>query len=244
MNPLLRASAAHVFVASLDAPMLDEGDLHHLKRVLRIRATDPITISDGVGGWLPARLVHGRVEPAGEPQQVPEPAHSTLASAIPKGDRAEWLVQKVTELGVSEIVLGHFARSVVRWEGDRLAKQRARLQRVAREAAMQSRRVWLPKLVIGESFAQLSGRPHAALADPDGHDALPGRCLIIGPEGGFDPAELDVPLPRIRLTDTVLRTETAAVVGALRVVFAGQGGEFSSPSADLDPQEGNVDGAG
>ena len=225
MNPVLRASAAHVFVESLESPALTEVDTHHLQRVLRIRPTDTVTLADGAGAWRTARLVHGAVEVTGEIFAEAPGEPSTIVSAIPKGERVEWLVQKVTELGVSEIVLADFARSVVRWEGDRLAKQRARLLRVIREAAMQSRRLWLPSLVVGEPFAVVARRPGAALAEPGGTDALPGRCVIVGPEGGFSDEERSLNLPRVGLTDTILRTETAAVVGALRVVLPGQANE-------------------
>ena len=54
---MLRGSAAHVFVESLDAPVLREDDEHHLRRVLRIRHTDSISVGDGAGGWLVANLL-------------------------------------------------------------------------------------------------------------------------------------------------------------------------------------------
>ncbi len=71
----------------------------------------------------------------------------TIAVAIPKHDRPEWLVQKPTELGVDRIVFLHAERSVVRWDGDRAERHLARLAAVAVEALMQSRRVWLPEIV-------------------------------------------------------------------------------------------------
>ena len=55
MNPLLRESAAHVFVESLEVPDLSSDDAHHLQRVLRIRPTDVISVSDGHGRWALAR---------------------------------------------------------------------------------------------------------------------------------------------------------------------------------------------
>jgi 16S rRNA U1498 N3-methylase RsmE len=59
VNPVLRGSAAHIFVDSLGAPQLSGDDDHHLRRVLRIRDADVITVGDGAGRWVVARLVAG-----------------------------------------------------------------------------------------------------------------------------------------------------------------------------------------
>lgn len=218
MNPALRNSAAHVFVDSLDAPALSADDAHHLFRVLRVRDGEIVTVSDGAGGWRVTRAAGGAVVADGPVEREPVPVPCTIAAAIPKGDRAEWMVQKLTEIGVGEIVLLHCARSVVRWDGERGAKQLARLQRVAREAAVQSRRVWLPVVRGPVPFAEAAALPGAVLAEPDGDRGVPGSTVIIGPEGGFSPEELAVPLPRRRLVDTVLRVETAAIVAASGVL--------------------------
>ncbi len=214
MNPALRSSAAHVFVASVEVPEPSPDDLHHLVRVLRLRDGEVVTVSDGVGAWRVTELAGGALVPCGEVQGVEAPQRCTIASAIPKGDRLEWMVQKLTEVGVTEIVLVHCARSVVRWDGDRAAKQLARLQRVAREAAVQSRRVWLPTLRGPVPFAEAAAIPGAVLAEPDGQPGIAASAVIIGPEGGFSAEELSLPLARLRLVDTVLRVETAAVVAA------------------------------
>ena len=56
MNDVLRRSAAHVFVESLNNPQLDDLDAHHLLKVLRVRDTDSVSLSDGIGGWMTATL--------------------------------------------------------------------------------------------------------------------------------------------------------------------------------------------
>ncbi len=217
MNPALRSSAAHVFVATLEAPQLNPDDAHHLFRVLRLRDGEVVTVSDGVGGWRSTEVVGASLRAIGDIERAPAPARVTIATAIPKGDRAEWMVQKLTELGVGEIVFVDCARSVVRWDDERGAKQRRRLERVAREASMQSRRTWLPTLLGPVPVAEVLSRPGSALAEPDGHDEvdLP-RCIVIGPEGGFSPDELAAPVPHIRLSDTILRVETAAIVAGVK----------------------------
>ncbi len=220
MNPALRTSAAHVFVESVDAPDPSPDDTHHLFRVLRLRDGETVTVSDGLGGWRTTVAAGGALRVDGPVVREPAPAPCTIAAAIPKGDRAEWMVQKLTEVGVGEIVLMHCARSVVRWEGERGAKQLARLQRVVREAAVQSRRVWLPVVRGPVPFAEAAALPGAVLAEPDGAAGVVASTVLIGPEGGFAADELAVPLPRLRLLDTVLRVETAAIVAASGVLYA------------------------
>ena len=168
-------------------------------------------MADGSGGWR--RCAFGpALDPMGPVETEPraEPA-ITVAFALVKGQRPEWAVQKLTEVGVDRIVPLVAARSVVR------GSSVDRLRRVAREAAVQSRRAWLPVVDDVAPVAVAASAPGAALAHPDG--APPGLdtpVVLVGPEGGWDPAELGLALPRIRLGSRVLRTETAAVVaGAL-----------------------------
>ncbi len=222
MNPALRSSAAHLFVGSIDSPEPSPDDLHHLFRVLRLRDGEVVTVSDGAGAWRTTVAGDGALVPDGAVYHEAPPRPCTVAAAIPKGDRAEWMVQKLTEVGVSEIVLLHCARSIVRWDGDRGAKQLARLRRVAREAASQSRRVWLPVVNGPVPFDQVVARPGAVLAEPDGHLDLAvdtsADLVVVGPEGGFSADELAVPVPHVRLLDTVLRVETAAIAAACGIL--------------------------
>ena len=219
MNPALRTSAAHVFVESIASPQPEDDDAHHLFRVLRLRDGEVVTVSDGRGSWCATRVVGGALQPETAPVQEPAPIQLTIASAIPKGDRAEWMVQKLTELGVTEIAFLHCARSVVRWEGERGVRQLQRMRRVAREAAMQSRRVWLPALTGPVPTDTMLSRPHAVLAEPAGstRDQLPFRpsTVVVGPEGGFSPEELSVDVPWLRVGDQILRVETAAIATAV-----------------------------
>ncbi len=222
MNPALRSSAAHVFVASLDAPELHPDDAHHLGRVLRIGARDAISVSDGAGRWATARLDHGALVDVVVADEVAPASNVHIAASIPKGDRCEWMVQKLTELGVARITLIECERSVVRWDAPRAERQLDRLRRVAREAAMQSRRAWLPSIEGVTAFTEVATRPGVVLAEPDGPaaDEVTPACVIVGPEGGFSPAELAMDVPRMSLGSTVLRVETAAIVAAVLLSLA------------------------
>jgi 16S rRNA (uracil1498-N3)-methyltransferase len=149
-----------VFVEDPAVPVLTEGDVHHLLDVLRLRPGESVAAGDGRGSWVPCRLAgvpggrgSGQVDPgsvlvADGPLTTTarlEPA-LTVAFAPTKGDRPEWVTQKLTELGVDRIVPLRARRSVVRWDGERGRRAVERLRRVAREASAQSRRTWLPEV--------------------------------------------------------------------------------------------------
>ncbi|MDP9070739.1 MAG: 16S rRNA (uracil(1498)-N(3))-methyltransferase [Actinomycetota bacterium] len=216
----LRASAAHVFVADLEVPHLEEQDRHHLERVLRLRPGQPVTVADGDGGWRRCAWVGGgRLEPCGGEGREPTPTPSvTVGFALTKGERPEWVVQKLTEAGVDRIVPFVAARSVVRWDADKAERSAGRWQRVAREAAMQSRRTRLPALepvtTVVEAAARLG--PAASLAEPGGAPtSLERPAVLVGPEGGWAVEELGAGLPTVGLGPTVLRADTAAVAAGL-----------------------------
>jgi 16S rRNA (uracil1498-N3)-methyltransferase len=206
---------AHVFVADLQHPALDTADLHHLTRVLRLRAGEPVSCSDGAGGWRPCRF-EGRValSPDGPVARPARPMPLLCVGFAPvKGDRSEWAVQKLTEAGVDRIVLLVTDRSVVRWASERAGRQLERLRAVARQAAAQSRRLWLPDVTPPQPLESVTATsPAAAMAAPEGGPpALDRPCILVGPEGGWSPEEEGLDLARVRLGPGILRTETAAV---------------------------------
>ncbi|MCU1361186.1 MAG: rsmE, partial [Ilumatobacteraceae bacterium] len=213
---------AHVFVSSLPAVALAHDDEHHLDRVLRLEPTDIITVSDGAGRWATANWSRPRGLTLVS-QIFHEPTHAplTIGCAIPKGDRPELVVQKLTELGVDRILLFETGRSVVRWDDEKKRRQLERLRRIAHEAAMQSRRVFLPAVdcVAFDQVIQFNG---VAMAEPGGRDVLDETIttLLIGPEGGFDSDELDYAVPKVGLSRHVLRVETAAIVAASMLIAA------------------------
>jgi 16S rRNA (uracil1498-N3)-methyltransferase len=220
------AAAAHLFVADLDDPRADDRDEHHLVRSLRVRAGESLTVSDGRGRWRPcvvASVTPLRLEATAAVVQDPRPDPPiSVAFAPTKGDRPAWAVQKLTELGVDRIGLLHTDRSVVRWDAERAGHHIGRLETVAREAAMQSRRSCLPEIVGPLSLDSWPGP--AALCDRQGSDVIDLTLanLIVGPEGGWSAAELSRDVPVVSLGPTVLRTETAVVAaGALLAALRG-----------------------
>ncbi len=222
MIDLLHKSSAHVFISSLASPVLEKDDAHHLLKVLRITENDIVTVSDGRGSWITAKLdKHGDLHPLSEIFVTEERKHLlSVAFAPVKGEKPEVIVQKLTELGIDAIIpLAPTRRSVVKWDDARAAKNEDRLRKIAREAAMQSRRTWLPSIHSITPLADVLAMPGCAIAEPGGSEiASEHHIVIIGPEGGFAPEELTTHVPSVSLGESILRAETAAIVaGALMV---------------------------
>ena len=208
----------HVFVDDLEHPELRDDDRHHLTRSLRLRPGDTFTASDGAGSWRVCRLgsgPQGEADPDGEVVHVEAPSPKlTIGFALIKGGRPELVVQKLTELGVDAIVPFTAEHSVVRWDADRATRHTERLRRVAREAAMQSRQVRIPDIGQVAEFADLAANPGAVRADIEGDaPSLDHPTVLIGPEGGWSDTERHQ-LNAIRISSSVLRSETAAITTA------------------------------
>ena len=215
-------------MADLAAPVLDPADATHLLRALRLRPGEAVSTVDGAGAWRPCVLRDGgRLEPTGAIEAWPTPGPPvTVGLVAPKGDRLDWAVQKLTEVGADAIVVLTSERAVVRWDPARTPRQLSRLGVIARQAAMQSRRPTVPTVSGPVALAALVGPvPEAgalgpvALAEPGGPAPdLATPTVLIGPEGGWSPAELAAVPARVGLGPWVLRTETAAVVAAAALV--------------------------
>lgn len=218
-----RHAAAHVFVDDLEQPRVDDTDRHHLLRVLRLRDGEIVTTSDGRGSWRECRFRAGDLDVVGPVFAEPTTARgAVVVFALTKGDKPEVVVQKLTEIGVDRIVLFESSRSVVRWDADKADRNLERLRRVAREAAMQSRRVTIP--VVGpvmssveQVVAEFGDR--VALAEPDCAPVDPRtEVIVVGPEGGFTDVELAACPRHVGLSAAVLRAETAAIVAGVTLV--------------------------
>ncbi len=223
------AAAAQVFVDDPGRPVLSDEDVHHLGRVLRLREGEEVIAADGRGHWARSTWRgEALLEPVGAEGaragavhfEAPAEPPLTVAFAPVKGERPEWVVQKLTELGIDRIVPLLSERSVVRWSGARGQATVERLRRVAREAAAQCRRVWLPEVSDTVRFGDLPalGAPgEVVLAQLSGdRPSVSQRVVAVGPEGGWSTGELASGLPTVGFGLSVLRAETAAVTaGAL-----------------------------
>ncbi|MDW4572717.1 16S rRNA (uracil(1498)-N(3))-methyltransferase [Microbacterium sp. M3] len=227
-----------------DAVTLTGAEAHHAATVRRVRVGEEVTVGDGAGAWLTGevesvapREVVVRIR---ERTDAPPPApRIVLVQALAKGDRDELAVQTATELGVDEIVPWQSARSVSRWDAAKAAKGRARWASIAREAAKQAHRAFLPEVAELTTTAGLVRRAAASVVlvlEPAASEPLSALTLdpadprdivlVVGPEGGIAPEELallgEAGARQVRLGDTVLRTSTAGPA-ALAVVSTALG---------------------
>lgn len=187
---------------------LSDTQLHHLERVLRTREGDPLSYTDGTGRVGSGRLADGAVA-RGEETTRRRPVALTLAVSPPRSrDRARFVVEKLAELGVARLVWARTRRT----EGRPPPVGKARVWAAA--ALEQSRGAWA--MEIGESTPDALDPADLIVAHPDGQPGFPAgrRTLLVGPEGGFEPGELPGGAPLVSFGPTVLRVETAAVVGA------------------------------
>ena len=221
----------------------DEG--FHAATVRRIRPGERLVLSDGEGTL--ARCEVAETSKRGFSAQVlerwtaPRPHPTvTVAQGIPKSERSELAIELATEAGADDFIAWQADRCVARWDGERAAKGLRRWRAVARSAARQSRRAYIPQIDGPMTTAALAGvvaeraaagglvlalhesadRPLAELPVAQADSIL----LVVGPEGGISDAELarlaDAGATAVRLGPTVLRTSTAAAValGALGVL--------------------------
>jgi 16S rRNA (uracil1498-N3)-methyltransferase len=234
-------AAAHAFVDDLDDIVEISGaDGHHLQRVRRLRTGERVTVADGLGTWRryeieeadSGRLRLGaRSECFVEPEIIPR---VSLALALTKAGALDTVVTRCTEMGVSRVTPIRTRRCVVRWDAAQANRAVSRLRMIAREAAAQSRRARLPEIETVADLAAFTepGIDGVVVADPAGapvrallggvgaEDGVRKEILhteftaVVGPEGGFDPAELASMehLPHIGLGPYILRSETAPIV--------------------------------
>ncbi len=219
-----RSALTQLRVADLERPVLESEQNHHLRQVLRARVGEEIVVSDGRGGWRLCRVGSSDLEVVSDVERDPEPRETTLYLSPLKGDRDEWALVKAVELGVSRVVPLVTQRLAVRYRDDARRKSLARWRRLALEAAGQCRRTF--DLVVDEPLTPGEVPDAVAVCDFDGSADWRGlNALAIGPEGGFAPGEWAPERRRVSLGQRVLRSETAAVVGAALVCLGGEDGD-------------------
>jgi 16S rRNA (uracil1498-N3)-methyltransferase len=215
--------------AELAAPTLRvEGDRYrHLFRARRLALGAVLRLVDGEGQARRAVVTaidrHGADLTLGEPLAGEEPAPAvTLWVAMPKPERAAWLVEKATELGVVAVRFLAVERAV----RSPAARELERLRRVAAAALEQCGGARLPAIDGPHELAALArllGGEPAAFLDPAAELPLakvaPGiAAVLVGPEGGWTPTERETlvgaGLTGARLGERTLRVETAALAAA------------------------------
>lgn len=215
--------------------MLAGREGRHASTVRRLAPGERADVTDGAGtiaecmvtaaapGTLELAVLGRRSEPAPKPSVA-------VVQALIKGERAEEAVDLLTQVGADVVLPWPAERCVALWRAERAAKSLARWRSTAVQAAKQSRRAWFPAVTEPASLAVVADRVKAAalavVLDPDAVGSLaelpvPATgeiVLVVGPEGGITPAELEALAAAgaigARLGPTVLRAEAAGAVAA------------------------------
>jgi 16S rRNA (uracil1498-N3)-methyltransferase len=210
---------------------LPPGEAHHLRDVLRMGTGDTVEIFDDAGigytGEVELRESEVFVRNLERIPSQKSPFRLTLAAALLKSANFEWILQKATELGVDEIIPLKTRLSDVRIPAEKIEARSERWQRIIREAAKQCRRTAFPALrkpldfsclLAAEEFSACSKILfYEKAAEPFQSESIESDKILvcIGPEGGWDPAEVEKAEEAgygiFGLGPWTLRAETAAI---------------------------------
>ncbi|MDO4338627.1 MAG: 16S rRNA (uracil(1498)-N(3))-methyltransferase [Eubacteriales bacterium] len=225
-------------------------DVNHIKNVLRMKEGEELWVSDGAG-----KEYHCIIEDCTEDEvlahilyvQEPDyelPCRIYLFQGLPKGDKMELIIQKAVELGVYQVIPMETKRCVVKLDAKKAEKKVSRWQQIAESAAKQSKRMLIPGVHPVMSYREALS--YAAELDvfllpyelAKGmkdtreilHSIVPGQSvgIFIGPEGGFEEAEVESAVlagaKPITLGRRILRTETAglAILSVLMFQLEGE----------------------
>ena len=210
------------FLTANTSVSLTENQHHYLLHVMRLQAGDPVLLFNGTDGEWQANITvlskkEGLLSVQHQTRPQSTPRSLILCPALIKKEPMDWVFQKATELGVTAIYPLITERTVV----SRLNLDRARL--IVTEAAEQSERLSVPVLFDpmrpADLFRHLPGDVQPICLTERGEttfqSSLKSPAILIGPEGGWSPAELELfhrsEVAFWHLGDTILRAETAAL---------------------------------
>ena len=228
-----RLHAKQLFVGEVP---LDPAQARHAREVLRLGEGDRVELFDDQGAVAIGTLsLQGAGDATVHVMQIKAAASSStrlvVASAVPKGERADWMVEKLSELGVDCFIPLQTARSVVRPQGK---NKHERWSRIATESAKQSRRNGVMRIEPLTNIQTMTAGGISTCGSAIAFSTASGAALLssvlseirstseltlfIGPEGGWTDIELasfqQAAIIQARLTSTILRVETAAVIAA------------------------------
>ena len=212
-------------------------DVNHMKNVLRMKAGEEVWISDGeekeyhceITCFEEEEAVLKILETLESEYELPNKIY--LFQGLPKGDKMELIIQKAVELGVHEIIPVEMKRCVVKLDAKKADKKIARWQQISESAAKQSKRMLIPEVhsvMTYKEAMKYAAELDVALVPYELAKGMketrelisaiqPGQSvgIFIGPEGGFEEAEIELALESgakpITLGKRILRTETAGL---------------------------------
>lgn len=209
-------------------------DVRHIVMVMRMKAGDELLLCDGKGTEYTVKITdvsrsYVKTEIVSQSKKGIPRLRITLGQGLPKSDKMDFIVQKATELGVAVIAPIITERTIVKVKDEE--KRISRWQKIAREAAMQSNRTYIPTVEAIRKFSDFLRTPNSEPGtllllpweegtepiknvlrqNPEAQDIV----VLIGPEGGYSSAEAkaaqDKGFHLVSLGPNILRTETAAV---------------------------------
>jgi len=211
----------HVSTLDSETVELSPEQAHHLVDVLRLREGAEVALFDGKGGAARAKVqrIAGReveLRLLGPEPSRESPLSLTLAVSPPRGDRMSFLIEKLTELGVTRVI-------PLATERGRSGKNLERWRRIAVEACKQSGRSRSPEVCAPRGYEEVLSEEGSLLAAHPGAPPLSAPrkgpiVALIGPEGGWSERELTLFASRgvtlFGLGPRTMRTETAAIAAA------------------------------
>lgn len=221
------------------------GDARHISKVLRMQPGDKVQVvsDDGITALAEIETIDAEavtVKCLEKLAELHEPrVKITLAQGLAKGEKMEFIIQKAVELGATSVVPVAMEHSVVRLDAAKAVKKVERWQKIAESAAKQSKRDIIPEVQSLQTVKEMLAKNNCgtkiiayecedrmslkeALQDAEAKGGITDLLLIIGPEGGISPAELEMAREAgavpVSLGKRILRAETAGLV-AMSAIF-------------------------
>ena len=211
-------------------------DVKHIRRVYRLGVGDRVVLFDGTGCEYHAEIISANskeltvnILESFLPQRE-SPIETVLGQGLPKLPKMDMIVQKGTELGVSEILPFYSHRSIPNLTGDRLSRRVERWRKIALESSKQCGRDRIPNVGTPIDFAEILSvklqnslkiilwEGESATGLKGTFDANPDKTkfiILIGPEGGFTNSEIlkaeEAGFNVVSMGDRILRSETASI---------------------------------
>lgn len=223
---------------------IDGSELDHLRRVLRLKPGDRITMFDD-SGWEHEALIRSVAAARAEVEIIrsyqPEresPLHLTLALGLTKGEKIDFVIEKATELGVRRIIPFASTYAVPKLDERKIAARTERWRKIALSGAKQSGRMKVPEIlpVMGFDDLMVRAKPQAAKllcweketvqSIRQAYERLRDAnnlLIAVGPEGGFSSSEAELARQQgfelVHLGRRILRAETAAIAALALAQF-------------------------
>ena len=217
---------------------LTETEAHHVAHVMRCQPDDVVELFNGQGLVATCRIASIRkrdveLEVTGARCDEPPQPVLILATAVPKGDRFDWLIEKATELGVSRLIPLTTSRSIVDPRTSKLEKLRQTVVAACKQSG-RNHLMEIASVISWSDFVRQIVPEHRVLiahplggsldsADSSSVNDARSRLVAIGPEGGFRDEEIQMALDAgartIHLGRQILRIETAAIAFASRFLL-------------------------